>query len=68
MGTRSQRFAMLVDNGVVKQLNVEKPGAFEVSSAETMMKQIASGPAHAIADGKGRAVPPFLSRGWGMRC
>jgi glutaredoxin/glutathione-dependent peroxiredoxin len=41
MGTRIKRFSMLVDNGVVKQLNVEKPGAFEVSNAETMMKQIA---------------------------
>ena len=40
MGTRSRRYAMLVDNGVVKQLEVEKPGAFEVSSAEHMLKQI----------------------------
>ncbi len=31
---------MLVDDGVVKQLNLEKPGAFEVSNAETLMKQI----------------------------
>ncbi|MDE2266408.1 MAG: peroxiredoxin [Alphaproteobacteria bacterium] len=40
MGKRSQRFSMLVDNGVVKQLNVEEPGAFAVSSAEHMLKQI----------------------------
>jgi peroxiredoxin len=40
MGTRIRRFSMLVDNGTVKQLNVEKPGAFEISNAETMMKQI----------------------------
>jgi peroxiredoxin len=40
MGTRIRRFSMLVDNGTVKQLNVEKPGAFEVSNAETMMKQL----------------------------
>lgn len=40
MGTRSRRYSMLVDNGVVKQLNVEKPGAFEVSNAETMLKQL----------------------------
>jgi len=40
MGTRSKRYSMLVDNGVVKQLNVEKPGAFEVSNAETMLKQL----------------------------
>jgi peroxiredoxin len=40
MGARSQRYAMVVDNGVVKQLNVEEPGAFSVSSAEHVMKQI----------------------------
>ncbi|MDB5409176.1 MAG: peroxiredoxin [Rhodospirillales bacterium] len=38
MGTRSQRYAMVVDNGVVKTLNVEAPGAFEVSSAEAILK------------------------------
>ena len=37
MGTRMQRFSMLVDNGVVKQLNVEQPGKFEVSDAATML-------------------------------
>ena len=40
MGVRCTRFSMLVDDGVVKQLNVEKAGAFEVSDAETMLKQI----------------------------
>jgi peroxiredoxin len=40
MGTRSQRYSMLVDNGVVKQLNVEAPGKFEVSNAETLLKQL----------------------------
>ena len=40
MGIRSKRYSMLVDDGVVKQLNLEKPGAFEVSNAETLMKQI----------------------------
>jgi peroxiredoxin len=40
MGTRIRRFSMVVDNGVVKQINVEKPGAFEVSNAETMLKQL----------------------------
>jgi glutaredoxin/glutathione-dependent peroxiredoxin len=40
MGVRSKRYSMVVDDGVVKQLNVEKPGAFEVSNAETMLKQI----------------------------
>lgn len=40
MGTRMQRFSMLVDDGVVKQLNVEAPGKFEVSDADTMLKQL----------------------------
>ena len=40
MGIRSKRYSMVVDDGTVKQLNVEKPGAFEVSNAETMLKQI----------------------------
>ena len=41
MGTRCQRFSMLVDDGVVKQLNVEAPGKYEVSDAETMLRQAA---------------------------
>jgi peroxiredoxin len=41
MGVRSQRFSMLVDGGVVKTLNIEAPGKFEVSGAETMLKQAA---------------------------
>jgi len=40
MGTRCQRFSMLVDNGIVKTLNVEAPGKFEVSDAGTMLKQL----------------------------
>ncbi|MGZ3239232.1 MAG: redoxin family protein [Burkholderiaceae bacterium] len=40
MGTRSQRYSMLVDNGIVKQLNVEQGGKFEVSNAETLLKQL----------------------------
>jgi len=40
MGMRCQRFSMLVDNGVVKTLNVEAPGKYEVSGAETMLKQL----------------------------
>ena len=40
MGERSQRYSMVVDNGVVKTLNVEQPGAFEVSSAEHMLGQL----------------------------
>lgn len=37
MGKRSQRYSMVVDNGTVTQLNIEQPGAFEVSSADHMM-------------------------------
>jgi peroxiredoxin len=40
MGVRSQRYAMVVDNGVVKTLNVEAPGAYEVSSAEAILKAL----------------------------
>jgi peroxiredoxin len=40
MGVRSQRYSMLVDNGVVKALNVEAPGKFEVSDADTMLKAL----------------------------
>jgi peroxiredoxin len=40
MGVRSKRFSMLVVDGVVKTLNVEKPGAFEISDAATMLKQV----------------------------
>ncbi len=40
MGKRSQRYSMIVENGVVKELNVEQPGAFEVSSAEHMLGQL----------------------------
>jgi len=40
MGKRSQRYSMIVDDGVVKSLNVEEPGAFEVSSAEHMLGQL----------------------------
>ncbi len=40
MGVRSQRYSMLVDNGVIKALNVEQPGQFDVSSAEAMLKAL----------------------------
>ena len=40
MGVRSQRYSMLVEDGVVKSLNVEGPGKFEVSDADTMLKQL----------------------------
>ena len=40
MGIRSQRYAMLVDNGVVKKLHVEKSGEYGVSSAEAMLEAL----------------------------
>src|SRR4051812_41487254 len=39
MGMRSQRYSMLVKDGVVKALNVEASGKFEVSDADTLLKQ-----------------------------
>jgi peroxiredoxin len=41
MGLRSRRFSLLVDQGIVKQVNVELAGKFEVSNAETMLGQLA---------------------------
>jgi len=40
LGKRSQRYSMLVDNGVVTALHVEAPGKFEVSDADTMLKDL----------------------------
>ena len=40
MGTRGKRFSAIVDNGVVTHLNVEPPGEFGVSSAETALGQL----------------------------
>jgi peroxiredoxin len=39
MGVRSQRYSMLVDDGVVKAFNLEAPGKFEVSGAEALLEQ-----------------------------
>jgi peroxiredoxin len=41
MGIRMRRFSMLLDDGIIRQLNLEAPGKFEVSDAETMLKQLA---------------------------
>jgi peroxiredoxin len=40
MGERSQRFAAVLNDGVVKELFVEAPGAFEVSSADYMLSKL----------------------------
>lgn len=40
MGRRSQRYSMIVDDGVVEQLNVEQPGEYRASSAEHMLEQL----------------------------
>lgn len=40
MGRRSRRYSMLVENGVVKQLNLEEPGAFGVSGGDHMLTQL----------------------------
>ncbi len=40
MGQRSQRYAMLIEDGVVKQLHVEQPGEFRVSSADYLLEQL----------------------------
>ncbi|QAU33492.1 peroxiredoxin [Janthinobacterium sp. 17J80-10] len=40
LGTRSQRYSMLVEDGVVRQLNVEQAGKFESSDAPTLLKQL----------------------------
>lgn len=40
MGIRGQRFSMVVNDGVVEQLNVEAPGEYRVSSAEHMLGQL----------------------------
>ena len=40
LGTRSQRYSMIVNDGIVEQLNVEGPGEYRASSAETMLEQL----------------------------
>ena len=40
MGQRGQRFSMVVNDGIVEQLNVEAPGDFSVSSADHMLGQL----------------------------
>ena len=40
MGQRSKRYSMIVNDGVVEQLNVEAPGEYQASSAETLLGQL----------------------------
>ncbi|MCY4095439.1 MAG: peroxiredoxin [Gammaproteobacteria bacterium] len=40
LGTRSQRYAMVIDDGVITKLSVEAPGQFEVSSAEAILAEL----------------------------
>ncbi len=40
MGTRGQRFSMVINDGVVEQINVEEPGDFRVSSADHLLGQL----------------------------
>ena len=40
MGSRSQRYSMIVEDGVVKELNVEAPGEFKVSAADYLLAQL----------------------------
>ena len=40
MGKRSQRYSMVVNDGVIEQLNVEAPGEYHASSAETLLEQL----------------------------
>ena len=42
MGKRSQRYSMIVNDGVVEQLNVEAPGEYRASSAEYLLDQLAT--------------------------
>ena len=40
MGKRSQRYSMVINDGVVEQVNVEAPGEYRASSAEHMLEQL----------------------------
>jgi peroxiredoxin len=40
MGSRSKRYSMIVEDGVVRQLNIEAPGEFKVSAADYMLGQL----------------------------
>lgn len=42
LGRRSQRYSMIVNDGIVEQLNIEAPGEYRASSAENMLDQLAT--------------------------
>lgn len=44
MGLRSNRYSMLVDDGIVRELNLEAPGQFAVSDADTLLRQASNTP------------------------
>src|SRR5260221_11428828 len=60
LGERSKRYSMLVENGVVKALNIEaQPGQVEASSADAMLKGLEGKPSQlAAAAGAGRLPEP----------
>jgi peroxiredoxin len=57
LGTRGQRYSMLVNDGVVEQLNVEAPGEFKVSTAEHLLEQLRRG----AGAGRSCRLPPALA-------
>ena len=66
MGVRSQRYSMLVKDGVVKALNIEAPGKFEVSDAQRCWtrRKAAQGlnPAPGLTDGRWAIIAGFAKR------
>ncbi len=42
MGTRTRRYAALIEDGVLKAINIDQPGRFEVSSAEKLLESLAA--------------------------
>jgi peroxiredoxin len=40
LGNRCQRFAMIIDDGVIKSIDIEEPGAMDISSAESQLAKI----------------------------
>ena len=69
LGMRCQRFSMLVDDGVVKVLNIEAPGKYEVSDAETLLSRWADGAGpRGRAQGSSRPAAASVRRRVDERC